>query len=164
MIRRILILLAWALAWLLALGCSAWALGALHYDFPSAKNIAAWAFLGLLIALVVLIPGAGRKLAAVFAAFLLILAWWLSLRPSNEGRWQPDVARLAWADIQGDEVTLHNVRDCAYRTEHDYTPRWETRTIRLSQITGIDLAVDYWGSPWIAHPIASFQFADAPPL
>jgi hypothetical protein len=36
--------------------------------------------------------------------------------------------------------------------------------VRLSQITGIDLAIDYWGSPWIAHPIVSFQFADAPPL
>jgi hypothetical protein len=46
----------------------------------------------------------------------------------------------------------------------DYTPHWETRTVRISQITGIDLAINYWGSPWIAHPIASFQFADAPPL
>jgi hypothetical protein len=36
--------------------------------------------------------------------------------------------------------------------------------VRLSQLTGIDLAINYWGSPWIAHPIASFQFADAPPL
>ena len=50
------------------------------------------------------------------------------------------------------------------RTEVDYTPHWETRTVRLSQLTGIDLAVNYWGSPWMAHPIASFQFADAPAL
>ena len=70
----------------------------------------------------------------------------------------------AWADIQGDEVTFHNVRNCDYRTETDYTPHWETRTVRISQITGIDLAINYWGSPWIAHPIVSFQFADAPPL
>jgi len=61
-------------------------------------------------------------------------------------------------------VTLHNVRNCDYRTETDYKPRWETRTVRISQITGIDLAINYWGSPWIAHPIVSFQFADAPPL
>jgi len=59
---------------------------------------------------------------------------------------------------------LHNVRNCDYRTETDYTPHWETRMVRISQITGIDLAVDYWGSSWIAHPIVSFQFADAPPL
>jgi hypothetical protein len=93
-----------------------------------------------------------------------VFTWWLTLSPTNDSDWQPDVAKEAWADIQGDEVTLHNVRNCDYRTQTDYTPHWETRTVRLSQITGIDLAIDYWGSPWIAHPIASFQFADAPPL
>ena len=66
--------------------------------------------------------------------------------------------------IQRRRITLHNVRNCDYRTETDFTPRWETRTVRLSQITGIDLAINYWGSPWMAHPIASFQFADAPPV
>src|SRR5258708_14351109 len=28
----------------------------------------------------------------------------------------------------------------------------------------MDVAINYWGSPWIAHPIVSFQFADALPL
>ena len=70
----------------------------------------------------------------------------------------------SWAEVKGYEVTMHNVRNCDYRTETDYTPRWETRTVRLSQLTGIDLAINYWGSPWMAHPIASFQFANAPPL
>jgi hypothetical protein len=36
--------------------------------------------------------------------------------------------------------------------------------VRISQIIGIDIAVNYWGSPWIAHRIVNFQFADAPPL
>jgi Domain of unknown function (DUF4105) len=92
------------------------------------------------------------------------LTWWLTLKPTNEANWQPDVAQLAWAEINGDQVILHNVRNCEYRTETDYTPHWETRTVRLSQITGIDLAINYWGSPWMAHPIVSFQFADAPPI
>ena len=56
------------------------------------------------------------------------------------------------------------MRNCDYRTETDFTPHWETRTVRLSQITGMDVAINYWGSPWIAHPIVSFQFADALPL
>lgn len=107
-----------------------------------------------------------RKVArtVVAAGFIAILGWWLTLAPRNDRNWQPDVAKLAWAEIAGDEVTLHNVRNCDYRTETDYTPRWETRTVRLSQITGIDLALNYWGSPWMAHPILSFQFADTPPV
>src|SRR5205814_4822770 len=48
--------------------------------------------------------------------------------------------------------------------ETDFTTHWETRTVRLSQITGMDLAIMYWGSPWMAHPIVSFRFADALPL
>ncbi len=77
----------------------------------------------------------------------LILIWWLTLNPSNDRQWQPDVAETAWAETNGDDVTIHNVRNCDYRTEEDFTTRWETRTVRLSQVTGIDLAIMYWGSP-----------------
>ena len=92
------------------------------------------------------------KLAIVFGGFAFVALWWLTLEPSNDRAWQSDVAQTAWAEIKGDEVTVHNVRNCEYRTETDFTPRWESRTYRLSQITGMDLAVMYWGSPWMAHP------------
>ena len=164
MIWRALRAFACTLAWVIVLACAAWALGALHYDFPVGKPMVAWGFAAAIVAAIVFLHGVVRKLGAVFLAFALVLTWWFTLKPSNDGNWQPDVAQLAWADINGDEFTFHNVRNCDYRTDTDYTPHWETRTVRLSQITGIDLAIDYWGSPWIAHPIVSFQFADAPPL
>ena len=155
---------AWSIAWAAALACSLWAFGALHYDFPTWKSAAAWTFAIAVLSGIIFLRGALRKLGATFLGFALVLTWWLTLKPTNEADWQADVARVAWADINGDEVTFHNVRNCDYRTKTDYTPRWETRTVRISQITGVDLAINYWGSPWIAHPIASFQFADAPPL
>ena len=157
-------LLGWTFAWLVALGCTAWAFGALHYDFPVWKSAFAWTFVLTVVIAVLFLRGRWRKLAATFVAFILVLSWWLTLKPSNDGAWQPDVERSASAEINGDTITFHNLRNCDYRTETDYTPRWETRSVRVSQITGIDLAIDYWGSPWIAHPIVSFQFADAPPL
>jgi hypothetical protein len=155
---------AWALAWLLALGYVVWAFGALYYDFPLLNAVVAWAFALAVLVVIIFAHGARRKLGATFFGFALVLAWWITLKPSNTRGWQPDVAQTAWAEVKGDEVTLHNVRNCDYRTEADYTPRWETRTVRVSQITGVDLAINYWGSPWMAHPIASFQFADAPPV
>ena len=161
---RLLRLFTCIIAWTIAVLCSAWAFGAIYFDFPAANSVAALLFVLVLVVAIVFVPGAPKKLGVVFLAFSLVLAWWLTLKPSNEGNWQPDVAQTAWADINGDEVTFHNVRDCDYRTATDYIPHWETRTVRLSQITGIDLAIDYWGSPWIAHPIVSFQFADSPPL
>jgi hypothetical protein len=144
----------------------AWSFGAVWYDAPfGAGNRIAAALLAIALAGVfLLVRPFWRKVIVFVTLFGGVLIWWLSLSPTNDSDWQPDVARKAWAEIKGDEVTFHNVRNCDYRTNTDYTPQWNTRTVRISQITGIDLAIDYWGSPWIAHPIVSFQFADAPPL
>ena len=38
------------------------------------------------------------------------------------------------------------------------------RTLHLSQLTGIDIGIDYCGSPYMAHPMLSFQFANALPI
>ena len=155
---------ACALAWLAAFLCAVWATGALYFDFPKAGAFAAIVFVIAVLVTVVFVRGKLLKLAVVFGAFVLVASWWLTLEPSNDRVWQPDVAQTAWAEINGDEVTVHNVRNCDYRTETDFTPHWETRTVRLSQITGMDVAINYWGSPWIAHPIVSFQFSDGLPL
>jgi len=48
-------------------------------------------------------------------------------------------------------VTIHNFRDFDYRTATDFIPRWETKTIDISQVKGIDLFISYWGSTWMAH-------------
>jgi hypothetical protein len=70
------------------------------------------------------------------------------------------VAKTAWAEVHGDNLTIQNFRNCDYRTETDYTPHWETKTVSLSQLRGLDVFITYWGSPWIAHPIVSFDFGD----
>ena len=157
----------WAVAWLVLFVCVLWAFGALSFDFPiaSLRKFAALGFVVLICIALIFVRGHMRKLFVVISAFLLVLAWWrITLKPSNDRPWQPDVAETGWAEINGEDVTVHNVRNCDYRTETDYTPRWETRAVKLSQITGVDLAITYWGSPLIAHPIVSFQFADVPPI
>jgi Domain of unknown function (DUF4105) len=154
------------LAWLAALGCAAWAFGALWFDLPfgAARRPVATGFLVIMALAVFRVRGAWEKICVLFAAFIVVAASWFSLKPRNDRRWQPDVDRTARAELNGDEITLYNVRNCDYRTETDYTPRWEMLSVRLSQLTGIDLAINYWGSPYMAHPSVSFQFADAPPV
>jgi hypothetical protein len=157
-----------SLGWLLLVAGLAWAFGALWYDFPlsapAARHGLALVFLvGAFAALLFPCPR-WRTQLGVATSIIFIACWWLTLRPSNDRLWQPDVARTAWADINGDIVTFHNVRNFDYHHDGTATPHWETRTVRLSHLTGLDLAVNYWGSPWMAHPIASFQFSDAPPL
>lgn len=146
--------------------CAAWAFGAVWFDAPFGKGnqiTAVLVAIAFLVALVFVRPF-WRKLGVFIVVFAGVLIWWLTITPSSDRDWQPNVAQKAWAEINGDEVTLHNVRNFEYRSETDYTPHWETRAVQLSKLTGVDLAINYWGSPWMAHPIASFQFTDAPPL
>jgi hypothetical protein len=161
--RRVATLAGRGFAWLLALALTAWAAAALYFDLLPGTSLRTFgassygiAMAGALLAF----RGRGKGIAICLAGFALVLAWWLTLKPSNDRAWQPDVAQTAWAEIDGDRVTIHNVRNCDYRTEGDYTPHWETRSYDLSQIRGMDIFLTYWGSPWIAHPIVSFQFGD----
>jgi Domain of unknown function (DUF4105) len=142
----------------------AWGFGALYFDFPKAGAFPAFLFVLAVVTAPILVRGKLLKLGIILAACALVASWWLTLKPSNDRPWQSDVAQTAWSEINGDEITIHNVRNCDYRTESDFTPHWETRTVWLSRVTGVDVAINYWGSPWIAHPIVSFQFADALPL
>ena len=155
-----------SLGGLTCLLATAWATGALYFDLPIAWLRAPVALLYVLamLAALLFVKGRWRATGVIAAGFVAVLAWWLTIKPTEDRAWQPDVARRAWADIHNDEITLHNVRNCEYRTETDYTPQWETRVVHLSKLTGVDLAINFWGSPWIAHPIASFQFADSVPL
>lgn len=84
--------------------------------------------------------------------------WRWGFTPSNERNWQPDVAKVAWAEVEVDTVRLHNVRNFHYRTETDFDARWEDRTVKISDLKGVDLFVSHWGSPWIAHALVSFDF------
>jgi len=78
--------------------------------------------------------------------------------PSNDRDWQPDLATLAWAEIVGDKVTIHNIRNCDYRTETDFTCHYYDKTFDLSKLKGVDFYLVYWGSPSIAHTMMSFDF------
>jgi hypothetical protein len=105
-----------------------------------------------------------RALTGFAGLFLILILWWISIEPSNERDWLPDVARAPMAVIDGDRVAIRNVRNFDYRSETDYDERWEERSYDLSKLRGADIFLIYWGSPWIAHTIMSWQFEDAPPL
>jgi hypothetical protein len=152
-----------AAAWsLVALPAALWATLAVYYSNlpgpPVVRTAAAVAFALGLLAIVLLVrpwPTAGVAVAAAIGG---VIVWFLLIPPSNDRDWQPDVALLPWADIGGDRIVMHNVRDNDYRTETDYTVRHEDRTVRLSELRTLDVFLVYWGSPAIAHTIMSFGF------
>jgi hypothetical protein len=132
---------------------------AIDLPFPRLRIFAAVAY-GLVILFIVL---KGQILVGMLC-FLAVLAWWLTLRPSDDKQWGADQSRTAWADVHGSQVTIHNLRDCDYQAEFDYNCQWLTRTIDLNQIQGVDLFMNYWGSPLIAHTILSFKVGGETPI
>jgi hypothetical protein len=152
-----------ALAVVVALVVIAWGAGALHFAGPGGgwlpDALAAIWVVGTLAILFAVRPF-GRALVVFAGATVVLLAWWSTVVPSNDRNWSPDVARPPWGEVRGDVLTLHNVRNFDYRTETDWTERWETRTYDLSKLEGVDLFLSYWGSPAIAHTIMSWRFSD----
>jgi hypothetical protein len=163
MLRRVLLVLC-----VLALG--AWAaLALLHAggDAGPWRRIlaAAMAAVAIAVATAVLLRGLDwRALTAVVLPALAIVGWYASLQPRNDRNWPPDVAEAPWAEVSGNRITIHNVRNFAWRTESDFTPRWETRTVDLDRLEGVDLIGAYWMGDAVAHILVAFDFEDAPPL
>jgi hypothetical protein len=146
--------------WLFLLLLNVWAVAALYVDcrIPSLRIPLVIVYLAILILLLAKV----RRYRALspLICFCAVLVWWLSLKPSDDGEWRADVARRAWAETAGDRVTLHNVRNCDYRSETEYTNCWSDRTFYLSDIRGADFFFVNWGVKWIGHPIMSFDFGN----
>ncbi|GGY15922.1 DUF4105 domain-containing protein [Massilia dura] len=156
-----------AVATLAAVLATAWGALALWYQlprWPAAAAAGAWCVIGIAAAVAPwrkagTAHGKGVALACAVAA-MLMFAWWRSIVPSHERAWADDVARLLASEVDGDRVTLHNVRNFDWQSETRYTPRWETRQYDLGQLESADLILSYWMGPHIAHTLVSFGFAD----
>jgi hypothetical protein len=68
------------------------------------------------------------------------------------------VAALPRTFRSGDAITIENVRNFAYRSLDDFTPRYETRTVHLANLRAADIILFNWGSPWMSHPVLVFDF------
>ena len=149
-----------ALLYVVALLLTIWSAAALYFDTPFAalRAPSAVVYLIVVLAALFLVRRHQLGLAVAFAGFALVALWWFSLKPSGNRNWQPDNAETAYADIDADHITIHNVRFCHYVTEKDYTCQWETRSYDLANLSGADLFITWWGPTLIAHPIVSFDF------
>ena len=138
-----------------------WAAAALYFDVRVAwLQLPLAAIYGLGMLAVWILVRRPWKLVVTAAGFGVVLAWWLSLEPSNNRDWLPDVAELPYAEITGNEVAIHNIRSCDYRTETDFDVRYYDQVFGLDQLRTVDLYLVTWGSPHIAHTMVSFGFTN----
>ena len=93
--------------------------------------------------------------------------WFVSITPQQLRDWKPEVGQILsyTRDANNsDLITFTNVRNFDWHTGDDATERWETRTVDMSKLSGVDVINSYWMGPLIAHTLVSFRFEDDRPL
>ena len=150
---------------ILIVASGGWCALALLYSGPAEESVrTALASMCGLIALSAAIALAIRRwrwrVTAVYGVvFVSVLVWFFTLEPRNDRDWLTDVAVLPYATVDGDIVTMHNIRNFDYRSEFDYTPAYYDKRFDVSKLEGIDVIAVYWMGPAVAHIFVSFAFA-----
>ncbi len=145
--------------WLVFVLGLAWVATALWVQFPNAPWVlAGLALVALGVVTVRLKTRWGWAVLAVVAA--VVGLWYGSLTPRLDRDWASDVAHIVTADVSGDQVTLHNVRNFVWTDDSHAQERWETRSYDLSKLVSADVLTSSWSSPAIAHLLVSFGFSD----
>jgi hypothetical protein len=123
-------------------------------------SVLLWAGLSLTLMIALWQGRTAAGLVTFTAAFGALLIWWQRIAPSNDRIWADDVAQMTTGTVDGNRITLRNVRNFDWRSNTDYTQRWETRHYDLDRLNSVDMIVSYWTGPAIAHMLISFGFDD----
>jgi hypothetical protein len=80
-------------------------------------------------------------------------------QPSNDRDWVDEQKVLAYADIAGDKVRVHNVRNAQFFSYRDCLVDYYDKTYDLSQIKTVDFVmIPFADNRAIAHTLLSFGF------
>ncbi len=158
------------LRWLVLALCLLWSIGLYIYQPITLLSLIAIPLVLLVMRCLPTPAGKGYLLqliarapkeAYLWSLFLLSVISYLSLPGPQPEKWQSPWAHAPQFSLEGDTLTIRNLRDFHYRSELDYDPIWRTETYNLSTITGADFAECHWdGMEAICHTMMSFSFAD----
>lgn len=159
---RLLKSLAHAAFVIMAMASAGWTATALWLHLAGPARIVALALLALLTLAAI---GARFTLtrrsgwALLIAVALASAGWYQTITPRQERDWAPDLAHQVIARVQGDLVTLDDMRDFDWHSRHDAERRWTSRSYDLDKLERTEMIISSWESPDIAHLMVSFGFA-----
>ena len=146
---------------IVVMAMTVWGAGALYYAplLPEKwRALAAGAYAAITACGFAFLPRRGRTLTVFLIVFAVLVVSFLNVPASNDRDWQTEVSVTPYATVKGDLVTIHGVRNFDYRTETDFTLRWEERTYDLRKLDSADIIAVYWAGKPIAHVMVSFGF------
>lgn len=155
-------LLAWLFVGLVILPTTVWMALAVHYHDPRAwvRLLASFVPTAIVGASLLLLPVFPWSAAVWLGLLVIVLAWWISLRPRTDRDWAPGLDVLPRVEIVGDTLRVKQYRNFSYSASDDVAPRYEERTFDLSRLTSLDYFLSHWSGPVMAHTLVSFGFSD----
>ena len=118
-----------------------------------------------------------KFLAMLYSGLWLVgVGWYFSIEAKSDRDWQPEVSEVLSYTRDANNpnlITFYKVRNFDWYLAKKETDgaaeilaneRWETRTVDMSKLSGIDVTNSYWMGPLIAHTLVSFRFEDDRPL
>ena len=145
----------------------AWTAGAMlfgPFGIGSAVRVAA---VVMLFVLTFVVPWKVRKggvvmmsVVAAAPSVAFACAWpFLTGSPRGDREWAPDVSRAVTAEVDGDKLVVHDVRNFRWRSLSDYDTAWEDRTYDLARIVRVwFVLVPFHDQDEVAHTLLSFEF------
>lgn len=92
--------------------------------------------------------------------FALMVAC-VATRPSNDRNWAPDQAILQTAEVEGNFVTLRNVRNFRYSSVSEFEASYYDKVVDLRKLDSVWFIVERFGEmEGAAHTFVSFGFGD----
>lgn len=102
-----------------------------------------------------------KCISAIVVLLVIIMSWYIMIPASQSRNWAPEYSKTAYSEIEDGILSLHNLRYCRYRTEHDVEPRYELRRYDLKKLNTLDFVSAPKGdSSLFAVNMLSFGFTD----
>lgn len=94
------------------------------------------------------------------AAIIILLIWYINDPAKNNRDWAPEYAIPTKVSINGQTITIQNIRNFSYRSETEAIPAYYNATFQLDQLETVELVSSYWSGNAIAHNLLTFGFHD----
>lgn len=101
------------------------------------------------------------KLVLIIILIIIVTFAFVSLitEPSNDRDWNIDQAILPSAKIEGNLVSIKNIRNFTYASTTSYTANYHDKTFDINKIKKVWYVVEpFSGIPGSAHTFLSFEF------
>ena len=96
-----------------------------------------------------------------YVTVAVIVALWQLKRPEADRDWVSDMARAPVVSLDGDSVSIKNVRRFRYRSTTDFDERWTDDVFDLQQLASVWLVVEPFSKfKGPGHTFVSFGFSD----